>query len=175
MKIRILIFKCKISASHILHMKIFRAASLKMKLMSFHKMHNEISANMWKMFQQLCNGRILMVKSHKNTYSKKNWWKKSIPRTMMGKINIAWRKNVFKTLPMNQESWMWPVIRRKMNIFSNGKLLIWTKIATLMNNQELILSSHGTKALLAKQCNHIFSTSGLVLLQYSLGMLLTPW
>jgi hypothetical protein len=65
-------------------------------------------------------------------------------------------------------------IRRKMKIFSNGKLLIQPKIATLMSNRELILLNHGSKALLAKQCNHILVTSGSVLLQYTLGMLLTP-
>jgi hypothetical protein len=46
------------------------------------------------------------------------------------------------------------------------------------NNHEkslkLILLNHGSKALLAKQCNHILRASGSVLLQHSLGMLLTP-
>jgi len=57
-----------------------------------------------------------MMKIHKKIGSKKNWWNKSILRTMMGKITIH---DPFNILLMNQESWMWLVIRRNMKVFSD--------------------------------------------------------
>jgi len=107
----------------------------------------------------------LLVNNKTQPYSSSQMFNKIyLCKPHHGSIVIAWRKNSFKTLPINKESLMCLEIRRKIRKIVNGKILIQKRIATLIKYWDLILLNHISKLLLAKKRNQILGTSDSVLL-----------